>query len=612
MMRKLLVVFSVTLFAALTALGGGRNLKNIHPAKPIIDDGIERTASADQKGSFVPGLDNPTSLTWVAVDEMANAFGPAVNNITPISYEPNTNIVTVLHRAATSYGTSSGQLWYNMSSNAGLTWRRVGELNGGAPTDCRYPSGAISNPLGNSDTGQCLYVYAAPNLQNAGTFGQITYGVDFPLGGGAGSGIVDAGTSTYTSSTTIWTQPAGSWIWWGTSSTATTGNDQINWRTNDYVTVTRQTPPGWVDAEPNFINALGHMNGFATPTASYYCASGLFSPDSLAFAFNAGYSKSTDNGATWGAWQRPAPDWMQATGLPTRYDLYDYVQPAGGTVSYVQDALIDGNGRVHFFHVIVDSPWTNVDPRGILEVYETGTNTWASKFITMGFNTNTGLGYPGVATAYLDQMGNAIHASVSADGQVMTMVWLDAATNAPGDTLPDIWFSYRNINGSAWSTPQNLTQTPGFPELLLHAAPIVKVNGGGSYTLFIGRTYQSGINTYPPDNGVLSTFFVAPYTFTPTGVNEDATKPSTFTLEQNYPNPFNPSTTIKYSVANAGPVTLKVYNTIGQEVATLVNQTVSAGEHTVSFDARNLSSGMYMYKLSAGSRVESRKMLVLK
>jgi hypothetical protein len=615
MMRKLLVIFSVTLLAAVTALGGGRNLKNIRPAVPMIDDGIERTAPADHKGTYVPGLDNPTSLTWVIVDSMQNALGPANTSITPLVYDAPTNVVALLHRASTTYGTSSGQLWYNTSTNSGATWRRVGELNGGAPTDCRYPSGAISNPAGSSDTGQCLFVYAAPNLQNAGTFGQITYGVDFPLGGGAGSGVVDAGTNTYTSSTAIWTQPSGSWIWWGTNSTATTGNDETNWRTNDYVTVTRQIPPGWLDAEPNFVNALGHLNGFATPTASYYCVSGLFFPDTLAAAFNAGYSKSTDNGATWGAWQRPAPDWMQATGLPPRYDLYDYVQPAGGTVSYDQDALIDGNGRVHFFHVIVDSPWTGTDPRGILEAYETGPNTWAAKFVTMGLNPYTGLGYPGASTPaspYLSQTGNGMHVSISADGQVMAAVWLDAATSSPTDTLPDIWFSYRNINGSAWSTPVNLTQTPGFPELILHAAPVMKVNGGGSYTIFLGRTYQSSINTYPPDYNLRSTFYVAAHTFTPTGVSEEASKPSTFTLEQNYPNPFNPSTTIQYSVANAGPVTLKVYNMIGQEVATLVNQTVTAGSHSATFDASGLSSGMYFYKLSAGSQVESRKMLVLK
>jgi uncharacterized membrane protein len=194
----------------------------------------------------------------------------------------------------------------------------------------------------------------------------------------------------------------------------------------------------------------------------------------------------------------------------------------------------------------------------------------------------------------------------------MTMIWLDAATTAPSDTFPDIWFSYRRIDAPAWSTPVNLTQTPGFPELLIHAAPTVKVNGGNSYTLFIGRSYQTGINTYPPDNGVATTFFVSPYTFTTTGVNEPGQQPESFKLEQNYPNPFNPTTTIRYSVATGGAVSLKVYNTLGQEVATLVNGNVAPGDHTATFDATRLSSGVYMYKLTSGNSVETRKMLLLK
>jgi hypothetical protein len=108
---------------------------------------------------------------------------------------------------------------------------------------------------------------------------------------------------------------------------------------------------------------------------------------------------------------------MQATGLPTRYDLYDYVQPAGATVQYDQDMTIDGNDHVHFFHVVVDSPWTATDPRGILEVYETGTG-WASKWVTQNLNEFTGLGYPGIVTPYLQQTGNSTHASISSDGNV--------------------------------------------------------------------------------------------------------------------------------------------------------------------------------------------------
>jgi spore coat protein A len=86
-----------------------------------------------------------------------------------------------------------------------------------------------------------------------------------------------------------------------------------------------------------------------------------------------------------------------------------------------------------------------------------------------------------------------------------------------------------------------------------------------------------------------------------------------FRLEQNYPNPFNPSTTINFSVPNENTlVSLNIYNALGQEVGTLINQVVPAGNHEVQFDATGLSSGVYFYTLTAGSFVESKKMALMK
>ncbi len=88
--------------------------------------------------------------------------------------------------------------------------------------------------------------------------------------------------------------------------------------------------------------------------------------------------------------------------------------------------------------------------------------------------------------------------------------------------------------------------------------------------------------------------------------------PETFSLMNNYPNPFNPSTHIRFHIAVTGPVTLKVYDVLGSEVRTLVNDQKSPGYYDVVFDARELSSGIYLYILKAGGKTISRKMCLLK
>jgi len=85
-----------------------------------------------------------------------------------------------------------------------------------------------------------------------------------------------------------------------------------------------------------------------------------------------------------------------------------------------------------------------------------------------------------------------------------------------------------------------------------------------------------------------------------------------FNLHQNYPNPFNPSTTISYSVPELSFVTLKVYDVLGNEILTLVNEEIPIGSYEVEFSATVLPSGIYFYRLQAGSFVETKKMVLLK
>jgi hypothetical protein len=88
--------------------------------------------------------------------------------------------------------------------------------------------------------------------------------------------------------------------------------------------------------------------------------------------------------------------------------------------------------------------------------------------------------------------------------------------------------------------------------------------------------------------------------------------PQGYNLSQNYPNPFNPTTQINFEIGQSGMATLKVYDLLGREVATLVNSELPAGSHSVNFDAANLASGTYMYRLEANGFVLTRKMMLVK
>jgi hypothetical protein len=92
----------------------------------------------------------------------------------------------------------------------------------------------------------------------------------------------------------------------------------------------------------------------------------------------------------------------------------------------------------------------------------------------------------------------------------------------------------------------------------------------------------------------------------------EVTKAVSYTLSQNYPNPFNPTTAITYSVPQSSFVTLKVYNVLGSEVASLVNGVVEAGVHKVNFSGVDLNSGVYFYTIKAGNFSETKKLMLMK
>jgi hypothetical protein len=98
----------------------------------------------------------------------------------------------------------------------------------------------------------------------------------------------------------------------------------------------------------------------------------------------------------------------------------------------------------------------------------------------------------------------------------------------------------------------------------------------------------------------------------PTGFADFVVKPKGYLLQQNYPNPFNPTTVINFTIPKAGKVTLKVYNSLGQEVATLMNGFATAKTYDITFNGSNLASGVYFYTLKYDNKLESKKMVLMK
>jgi hypothetical protein len=127
------------------------------------------------------------------------------------------------------------------------------------------------------------------------------------------------------------------------------------------------------------------------------------------------------------------------------------------------------------------------------------------------------------------------------------------------------------------------------------------------------KRFETRENTVPANRPLLSVFWT-----TPSSVEDhNNSLPQRFELGQNYPNPFNPATTIAYALKENQFVSLKIYNTQGEEIATLVSAFQPAGYKTIIWDGlnqtgANVSSGMYIYRISAGKFTASRKMLFLK
>jgi hypothetical protein len=236
--------------------------------------------------------------------------------------------------------------------------------------------------------------------------------------------------------------------------------------------------------------------------------------------------------------------------------------PNASIGSYVHDIAVNPNDADEFIVVV-----SNYNVNSIFHTIDGGANFTVADGNLLGDNNNPG---PSVRAAEIIPLENTTVYLAA------TSIGLYSTTQLNGNSTS--WF--KEASGLIGSTVSN-----DIAKSLNSNLVAVGTHGRG---IFIGEP-NSSVN-----------------------VDEDKLTASSFELFNNYPNPFNPTTIIEYSVVSNEFVSLKVYDMLGKEIATLVNEQKSAGKYKVNFDASSLASGVYIYKLTAGNFSDSKKMVLTK
>ncbi|MGB5530577.1 MAG: T9SS type A sorting domain-containing protein [Ignavibacteriaceae bacterium] len=199
--------------------------------------------------------------------------------------------------------------------------------------------------------------------------------------------------------------------------------------------------------------------------------------------------------------------------------------------------------------------------------------------------------------------GKSSNPCISIFDNYLYFIWSDNSHTSPLFDSSDVFFKWSSDNGSTWQDSLNLSDNSSNS---LRPRICYDLNGPLpapwlDITVF-WYDFAEGNSEIFAKNGnhnIVTT-------------EQFCEVPFSFSLEQNYPNPFNPSTKIKFTISDFGFVILKVFDVLGNEVATLVNEEKSAGEYEVEFNRKNLPSGIYFYRIQSGSFVDTKKMILLK
>ena len=313
------------------------------------------------------------------------------------------------------------------------------------------------------------------------------------------------------------------------------------------------------------------------------------------------YKRSTDGGASWGADTRLTNN--------TAYSEYPSISVAGSDVHVVWNDFRDGSDQTYYERSTdggaswgpdtrltndsVGSQYPSVSVSG--SVVHVVWADWRDGNLEIYYKRSTDGGASwGADTRLTNNPFGSIFPSVSASGSFVHVVWKD---NRDGND--QVYYMCSTDGGASWGTDTRLTNNAYFSEF-------PSVSASGSLVHVVWNDSRDG-NT--------EIYYKRDSTGNATGItNSDVEIPKEFSLSQNYPNPFNPSTNIQFTipVGTYGCTSLRVYDVLGKEVATLVNEAMHPGRYGRTFDGTGLASGVYFYRLNSGGFTSVKRLMLLK
>ncbi len=599
------------------------------------------------------------AVTRTKISSSYNGYTLLVTESNCLTADQATNLIMFTHRVSKDWkatGVNSGFIQSTFSTDGGLTWDSILQVQQAAPNLCRYPSGAIFNPSGNTTPGNAFGVVTGPITSGAATNGwqgnyfasqqlnktnpntsirlNATSGVANQFfarvsiqstdtkvivagalyGGDPGATGATAASNKYRGATINYGTPSGSSFTWAVDSIKPTVKTNPTGLNNE---LSSTALTAWSKN-----GMIGYLVFFGIPTTA----------TGTELAYQPIVYKTINGGTSWNL--------MAKIDFSTLPSIMPYLKKSNQLVGGLQsgpkkasygsngiDAVVDMNGNLHIIGLVSSGFTTSPDSLDysfnvsssyttsnfLFDTYTTGT-VWNAVLIDSLLSASTTTNSLLYSSTGKVATTARIQASISTDRTHIFYMWEDSDPGlSSGENLyPDIYGRGFNVTTGLYTPTVPFTNTGD--NYFMYTSNVALVSGT-TYKIptTISLTRNTGTAVTGNVDSTQNHYFIGGIQFDESeftvGINE-ITQNGNVGISQNYPNPFSKTTSIDVTLKEIANVSIDVYNTVGQKVISGTPQKISVGTHTLTIDGSRLTAGVYFYTVRAGDAVVTRKMII--